>query len=185
VGRLAPWKGQREFLEAARLVATEWPEARFLVVGDVAFDGPSYRDALRRLVRRLGLEDRVIFTGWRRDVPVVLAAADVLVHSSVLPEPFGLVIVEAMAMERPVVASRLGGPGEIVRDGHEGVLVDPRHPEEIAEALLRLAADPALRTCMGRTGRVRALGCFGAERFVQEMEAVLHEAAWSCEVRRR
>ena len=185
VGRLVPWKGQREFLEAARVVATAWPEAHFLVVGDVAFDGPAYRDALRRLVRRLGLEDRVVFTGWRRDVPVVLAAADVLVHSSVLPEPFGLVIVEAMAMERPVVASRLGGPGEIVRDGHEGVLVDPRNPEEIAEALLRLAADPALRTRMGRAGRVRALGCFGAERFVQEMEAVLHEAAWGCEARPR
>ena len=135
VGRLVPWKGQREFLEAARVVATACPEAHFLVVGDVAFDGSAYRDALRRLVRRLGLEDRVVFTGWRRDVPVVLAAADVLVHSSVLPEPFGLVIVEAMAMERPVVASRLGGPGEIVRDGHEGVLVDPRYPEEIAEAL--------------------------------------------------
>ena len=192
VGRLVPWKGQREFLEAARVVATACPEAHFLVVGDVAGaqgrtgqEGPAYRDALRRLVRRLGLEDRVVFTGWRRDVPVVLAAADVLVHSSVLPEPFGLVIVEAMAMERPVVASRLGGPGEIVRDGHEGVLVDPRNPEEIAEALLRLAADPALRTRLGRAGRVRALGCFGAERFVQEMEAVLHEAAWGCEARPR
>jgi glycosyltransferase involved in cell wall biosynthesis len=185
VGRLVPWKGQREFLEAARLVATQCPEAHFLVVGDVAFDGPAYRDALRRLVRRLGLEDRIVFTGWRRDMPVVLAAADVLVHSSVLPDPFGLVIVEAMAMERPVVASRLGGPGEIVRDGHEGVLVDPRYPEEIAEALLRLAADPALRTRLGRAGRVRALGCFGAERFVQEMEAVLHEAAGGCEARRR
>jgi glycosyltransferase involved in cell wall biosynthesis len=180
VGRLVPWKGQREFLEAARLVATERPEARFLVVGDVTVDGPAYRDALRRLVQRLGLQDRVVFTGWRRDVPVLLAAADVLVHSSVLPEPFGLVIVEAMAMERPVVTSRLGGPGEIVRDGHEGVLVDSRNPEEIAEALLRLAADPALRTCMGRAGRVRALGCFGAERFVREMAAMLHEAAWGC-----
>jgi glycosyltransferase involved in cell wall biosynthesis len=102
-----------------------------------------------------------------------------------LPEPFGLVIVEAMAMERPVVASRLGGPGEIVRDGHEGVLVDPRHPEEIAEALLRLAADPALRTRLGRAGRARALECFGAERFVQEMDAVLHEAAGRCEARLR
>jgi glycosyltransferase involved in cell wall biosynthesis len=112
-------------------------------------------------------------------VPVLLAAADVLVHSSVLPEPFGLVIMEAMAMERPVVTSRLGGPGEIVRDGYEGVLVDPSNPEEIAAALLRLAADPALRTRLGRAGRVRALGCFGAERFVREMAAVLHEVAWS------
>jgi len=177
IGRLAPWKGQREFLAAAALVARDHPGARFVVVGDTAFEGPAYRDELHALARRLGLRDRVIFTGWRRDVPALLAAADVLVHSSVLPEPFGLVIVEAMAMERPVVASQLGGSAEIVRDGEEGFLVDPRDPTRIARALLRLADEPEVRARMGRAGRERVERYFSAARFAADMSAALWEAA--------
>jgi glycosyltransferase involved in cell wall biosynthesis len=177
VGRLVPWKGQREFLRAAQIVARQCPAARFVIVGDVAFEGPGYREELHRLARDLGLAERVIFTGWRRDVPALLSAADVLVHSSILPEPFGLVLVEAMALERPVVASALGGPGAIVRDGRDGLLVDPRRPQEIAAAVLRLAGDPALRRAMGRSGRARALACFGAERFSAGLVHVLQEAA--------
>ncbi len=177
IGRLVPWKGQREFLAAAALVARDQPRARFVVVGDTAFEGPAYRDELHALARRLGLAERVIFTGWRQDIPALLAAADVLVHSSVLPEPFGLVIVEAMAMERPVVASRFGGPAEIVRDGEEGLLVDPRDPAQIARALLRLANDPGARARMGRAGRARAEECFSAARFAGDMSAALWEAA--------
>ena len=177
IGRLVPWKGQREFLAAASLVARDQPRARFVVVGDTAFEGPAYRDELHALARRLGLWERVIFTGWRQDIPALLAAADVLVHSSVLPEPFGLVIVEAMAMERPVVASQFGGPAEIVRDGEEGLLVDPRDPAEIARALLRLADDPGARARMGRAGRARAEECFSAARFAGDMSAALWEAA--------
>ena len=177
IGRLAPWKGQREFLAAASLVARDRPEARFVVVGDTAFEGPAYRDELHALAQLLGLRDRVIFTGWRQDIPALLAAADVLIHSSVLPEPFGLVIVEAMAMERPVVASCLGGPAEIVRDGEEGLLVDPRDPTAIARALLRLANEPETRARMGRAGRARAAECFSAARFAGDMSAALWDAA--------
>ncbi len=177
IGRLAPWKGQREFLEAARLVAHERQEARFVVVGDTVFGEAAYRDELHALVERLGLREKVIFTGWRRDVPAVLAATDALAHSSILPEPFGLVIVEAMAMGRPVVASRLGGATEIVREGQDGFLVDPRRPREMADALLRLAADPHLRLSMGRSGRARAVACFDAERFAAGIGAVLETVA--------
>lgn len=177
VGRLVPWKGQREFLEAARLVARTRPAARFVIVGDAAFEGPAYREELHALTRRLGLGERVVFTGWRRDVPAVLAAADVVVHSAVLPEPFGIIIAEAMAMARPVIASILGGPAEVVRDGEDGLLVDPRHPEQIAAALVRLADDPELRRAMGCAGRERAVSCFGAELFARGTQRALYEAA--------
>lgn len=177
VGRLVPWKGQREFLRAAQLVARERQDARFLIVGDVASDGLAYRDDLHALARTLGLSDRVIFTGWRRDIPDLLTAADALVHSSTLPEPFGLVIVEAMAMERPVVAARLGGPREIVRDGKDGFLVDPANSGELAAAMLRLAVDPALRARMGGAGAARVHALFEASRFVDEMARVFQEVA--------
>ncbi|MBI5440040.1 MAG: glycosyltransferase family 4 protein [Deltaproteobacteria bacterium] len=177
IGRITPWKGQAEFLEAARRIRDAVPEARFLVVGapDVAAND-RYEGALRSLVAELGIQDAVVFTGQRDDVPQIIAALDVLVLPSVEPEPFGLVLVEAMAEEKPVVATAIGGPLEIVSPGDTGFLVPPKDPGAMAAAVLGLLADSPLRTEMGRRGRARALERFTWERAARDLEACWSEA---------
>ena len=109
VGRVSPTKGQREFLQAAAAVAVGHPDARFSVVGGALFGEHDYESQLQSLADRLGIADRVEFTGWVADAAVRVASLSVLVHASPVPEPFGQVIVEAMAAGVPVVATAAGG----------------------------------------------------------------------------
>jgi glycosyltransferase involved in cell wall biosynthesis len=151
-GRVAPWKGQHLAIEAAaRLDATA-----LLIVGAPLFGEVAYAEELAGLVERLGLTDRVKLLGFREDVPRLMRAVDVVVHTSTAPEPFGRVLVEAMLVERPVIASDAGGAREIVEEGITGLLVPPGQSDPLAKALRRLLDDPALRLSMGQRGRERA-----------------------------
>ncbi|HEU5323053.1 MAG TPA: glycosyltransferase, partial [Methylomirabilota bacterium] len=143
-------KGHRFFLEAAREVLGAVPTARFLVVGD----GVGYDD-VRRRVRELGLEAAVHLTGFRRDVPEVMAALDVLVLPSVRSEATSQVVPQALAVGTPVVATRAGGLAEIVRDGETGRRVPPADPAALARAVLECLADPAGARAMARRGQAR------------------------------
>lgn len=170
VGRIAGWKGHRLFLEAAARVHTQLPEARFLIVGDAVTSGDlRVQRELHRRVTRLGLQEAVIFTGVREDIPQVMAALDVLVLPSLQPEPFGLVMLEAMAAGRPVIATNHGGPVEVIEDRVTGVLVPPTDPEPLAEALLMLFRDPDRARAMGAAGQVRCLHLYTAQRMAREV----------------
>jgi glycosyltransferase involved in cell wall biosynthesis len=156
VGRVAPWKGQHVFLSA---FAEAFPEesARAVVIGDALFEGDkSYAADLRALAEELGIASRVDFLGFTEEVPAELARLDMLVHSSVVPEPFGQVVVEGMAAGLPVVATDGGGPREIITDGVDGLLYPAGDQQALAEVLRRLAADPVLRARLGRAGQSRA-----------------------------
>jgi glycosyltransferase involved in cell wall biosynthesis len=158
VGRLAPWKGQDVFLRAFAEAFPAGP-ARAVLVGAALFGEEDYAKDLRRMAERLGIADRVEFRCFREDVAAELARLDVLVHSSVVPEPFGQVVVEGMAAGLPVVAAAGGGPAEVVRDEVDGLLYRPGDAGALAAALRRLAADDALRA------RLAAAGLAGADRF--------------------
>ena len=124
----------------------------------------------------LGIADRVTFTGFVDDVAGQLARADIAVHASVIPEPHGQVVVEAMAAGVPVIAAAAGGPAEIITDGVDGVLVAPGDVGALARALERLAADAALRSELSVGGRRRAedyRGAVIAPRFTALYRAVL------------
>ncbi len=179
VGRLVDWKGADYFLRAAALAARDLPAARFLVVGDAVLGEQGYADSLKGLARELGLEDKVIFTGWREDIPALIRAADVLVHSSILPEPLATVIIEAMALGRPVVAARDGGVPEMVVEGETGLMVPPRDAGALASAVTAVLSDPALAERMGEAGQRRAAGLFelgaNTRRLEEELLAVLEE----------
>ncbi len=171
VGRFQQWKGQHVLLQAVPRVLREFPEARFLVVGDTIFGlEPEYKQTLLAMVHDLGITDAVIFPGYRNDVPELLHAVDVFVHSPILPEPFGLVIVEAMARGMPVIASNAGGIPDIVDHEVTGLLIPPGNHEELAEAIVRLLRDPALRKRLGEAGRQKAFERFSAERMTRELE---------------
>lgn len=155
VGRLAPWKGQHVFLEAFAQAFPAGPE-RAVVIGGTLFGEEAYEASLHDDAVRLGIAERVEFRGHREDMAVELAGIDVAVHASITPEPFGQVVVEAMAAGLPVVAAAAGGPAEVVTDGVDGVLVPPGDRQSLAAALRRLAADDQLRTRLGTAGRARA-----------------------------
>jgi glycosyltransferase involved in cell wall biosynthesis len=165
VGRLEPSKGQRTFLQAASLLARGRPDVRFAVIGGavLGWEG-SYPDDLRRLAAELGLADRVHFAGHQDDVAPWLDAFDVAVHAAD-NEPFGLVLVEAMALGKPLVASASGGPMDIVEDGVSGLLVAPGDAHTLAARVDDLLDDPALASRLGRAGADRA------QRFTEERTA--------------
>jgi glycosyltransferase involved in cell wall biosynthesis len=174
VGRLTPWKGHRELLRAFAEVAREQPNVRLLVVGEVAFWEDAYDAELKALADALGISSRVNWLGFRDDVPAVLAASDVFALPSV-DEPFGRAIVEAMACEQPVVATRSGGVPEIVVQGETGLLVPPGEHRELAAALLTLVRDVDLRQRMGRAGRARAMTLFDVHRTAQRVQDLYQE----------
>ncbi|HEU5003747.1 MAG TPA: glycosyltransferase [Actinomycetota bacterium] len=165
VGRLQAWKGQRVFLEAAARVARANPAARFLVVGGavLGWEG-DYPAQLQTQVEELGITDRVHFAGHRSDVYPWFDAMDVVVHAS-FGEPFGLVLVEALALGKPLVATAAGGPLEIIEDGVSGVLVPVGEPAPMADAILSIVGDEA------RAAALRAGALARAPRFSEERMA--------------
>jgi glycosyltransferase involved in cell wall biosynthesis len=175
VGHIQSWKGQDLVVQAMAQLRDRHPELRCLIVGGVHRQGAEYAERMRQRIVDEKLEERVILTGARRDVAACLDAMDVAIHSSTNPEPFGRVLIEAMALGRPLIAPREGGPLEIVVDGETGVLVPPRDAGALADAIDRLVADPALRHRMGEAGRARVEAVFDIRRHVATMEGIFTE----------
>lgn len=175
VGRMQPWKGHHIFLQVAQHISQRLPEARFLIVGGRVFAADAdYEQRLRNLARELGIAPYVFFAGHQPDVAPWLAAMNVFVHCSAA-EPFGLVLVEAMAAGRPVVAFADGGVPEIVLDGETGMLIAPGDVPHMAEAVTKLAFNQDLARRMGQAGRKRAEMTFSAARYVRQIEELYEE----------
>ncbi len=172
VGRLAPWKGQHVFLDAAATVRRRYPAARFQLIGSALFGESAYEERLHRRAAEPDLAGSVEFLGFRSDVPQCMAALDVLVHASVTGEPFGQVVIEGMAAARPVVATAGGGVPELVVDGESGLLVPMGDVAALAAAVERLLGDASLRARLAASGRARVVECFTVERTARAVEAV-------------
>jgi len=172
--RLAPWKGQHVLLEAL----VDLPEVHALIVGEALFGGEQrYAAALQRQAVQTGIDDRVHFLGFRDDIPGLLRAVDVVVHTSTAPEPFGRVIAEGLLSEKPVVATAAGGAKEIIRDGETGWLVPPGDVQALTRALGAILEDPAEAARRAKAGRADARRRFSAELMVQRLSDVLREVA--------
>jgi glycosyltransferase involved in cell wall biosynthesis len=177
VGRLQPWKGQHEFLRALATLRTNRMDVHGLIVGGNAWNlSPDYERELHDLALDLGLTESVTFTGQVEDAMPYIAAMDVLVSASA-EEPFGIVLVEAMALGLPVVAVDAAGPREIVDNGRTGVLVPEPSHEELAGALEPLLRDAPWRRSLGEAGRARFQTCFQAAGMTAALEDRLREFA--------
>jgi glycosyltransferase involved in cell wall biosynthesis len=172
VARLQRWKGQEDFLRAAATVAKSFPEVRYLVVGGaiLGWEG-SYPDDLRRLAVELGLGDTVHFAGHQADSAAWLDALDVSVLAS-RDDVFPLVLLEAMALGKPVVATASGGPAQIVIDGESGLLVPPSDPTAMAGAISIVLADSQLASRLG-DGAERRAAEFSDERMAESFGHLL------------
>jgi len=152
IGRLSPWKGQDVLIRALARVQ----DAVGVVVGEALFGEDELARTLPELGARLGLADRLIFTGFRDDVVDLMRACDVVVHSSTAPEPFGRVIVEAMLAGVPVVAAGAGGPCEIIDDGRTGWLTEPGDEAALAHRISALADDAPTRQAVADAAAAEA-----------------------------
>jgi glycosyltransferase involved in cell wall biosynthesis len=174
-GRVMEWKGQREFVLAAIEAMRSDASIRAVIVGDESDGSREYFDAVRALAGASPFAERFVFAGFRADVEACYAAMDVVVHASITPEPFGMVVPEAMAAGKPVIAADAGGPREVVDDGVDGILVPPGDVPALAEAILRLSRDPGLRERMGAAGSRKARERFRGETAAERVMDVYRE----------
>ena len=177
VGRLAWWKGQGYFLQAMAEVIQSQPNTKALIVGapDSTPSSQAYYQRLQQSVSELRLSDHVVFTGFRADVSSIMAASDIVVHSSSEPEPFGRVVVEALLAGRPVVATAAGGVLDIVEDQVTGLLVPPKNAALMAKAIQQLLQNREQARIIGQRAQQRAKERFSVKQHVTAVQRIYHE----------
>lgn len=176
IGRINRWKGHQVFLSAAELLAAEYENVRFLIVGDSFAGQERLCEAVdRRIEASAVLRGRAVRLPHTAEVGGVYGASDVIVVPSTEPEPFGLVAAEAMAAGLPVIASRIGALPEIVDDRRSGLVVEPDDVAALASAMRTLTTSPSRRAEMGLLGRERYERCFRVDRYVGQFARLYRE----------
>ncbi len=170
VAHLSAKKGQEFLLRAMALLTESQPDLHCLLIGE-----GEMLEELRELAGSLGIAERVHLLGFRSDAILLINAMDILILPSIAKEGLGLALVEAALLGKPTIASNAPGIDEAVQDGVSGILVPPGNPSELASALERLLADPALRMRMGEAGRQRALETFTVPAMTDQVENLYYE----------
>lgn len=177
VTRIDRWKGVEVFIRAAKFVPGE---VKFAIFGQALMGKEPYILALRRLIEKEGLSGRVIIKAGEygvKDTPEIIAASDIIVHASLRPEPFGIIIVEAMASGKPVIASGSGGPLEIINDHQDGILISPVNPAALGKEVSGILEDHDLAARLGACARKKAEGCFSLDGYVKRFEDIIAKDA--------
>ena len=170
IGRINPGKGQLFFLELAKRLCATYPQLKFVMVGDAYSGYEAIGDEIKEFIRASKLQDEVIDLGFQKDIPRVLAATDVFVLPSILPDSFPTVILEAMASGKPIVATRSGGASEMLVDGETGYLIPINDINQGVNALIKLILNSELREKFGKAGKDRVLKEFSLESFRVNIE---------------
>jgi glycosyltransferase involved in cell wall biosynthesis len=176
-GRVTQWKGQKQFLMAALQVLPKFPELRALIVGDPSDGAPTYMEECREIARASGFADRIEFTGRVTDVTRYYKQCSIVVHASTSPEPFGMVLIEAMAQARPLIASAFGAASEIITDGTEGFVVNPNDTAALVAKISELLSNPAKAKSMGLAGLERVRAAYGPRDGARRFEHLYSEVA--------
>lgn len=173
VGLILPLKGYDYFLRAAKIVKAQVEQAIFMIIGDnVTQRHDNYKQELVDLTSKLGISNCVIFTGMRLDIAKIISVADVSVLASVEPEGLGRVIIESMAMGKPVVTTLLGGQAEIVEDRVNGIIVSPKEANNLAKAIIELLSHEELANRLGQKGLCKVKKLFNLDICVLEIESI-------------
>lgn len=173
VGRLVPWKGFDLLFESFQMIAGEFPETKLRIFGEVLYWNSAYKEHLENLIQKLGLAERTRLEGYREDLSEAFGESRFLVLPS-RDEPFGRVLIEAMAHGRPVIAFRTGGVPEIVTHKKEGLLVEERSAAALASAMQWMLSHPMEAERMGREGRRCVEERFSLDRHAENMMRLFH-----------
>lgn len=174
VAKLSKRKGHETLIRSAPKVLAEFPNTYFLIVGG-ELEGShhqAYAIRLKDLPRRLGIQDKVLFPGFRSDIPEIMTTSDIITHCSTYQDPFPGVVLQGMAVGKPVIASDLGGPEEQIKHGVSGMLVEPGNPTALAEAICCLLADEKRRRRLGEAAAARVNSMFTSELFFQRLSSL-------------
>ena len=169
IGRINPGKGQLFFLEMASRISRTFPQCHFVLVGDPFPGYECIQEEIRFAIIEKGLSEKVIDLGFRTDVPKILAASDIFVLPSILPDSFPTVILEAMASGKPIVATRSGGASEMILEGETGFLIPIGDVEKGIEKFSKLIENEAMRLEMGKAGRSRVLKDYSLKAFEEKI----------------
>jgi glycosyltransferase involved in cell wall biosynthesis len=172
IGLLIPWKGQELLIDAAKNLKEIIPNLKVVIVGGTPNDFKPYENSLHQQIKDDQLEDLVIFTGHISDMASVYSGLDVVLSASTSPEPLGIVVLECMAMGRPLVAPNHGGAPELMRHEQTGLLFEPKNPSSLASAIERLYKDEALRVRLGHNARQHALETFSVVKHSEKVQKI-------------
>lgn len=176
VGSFSALKGQAIILKAMPQILSKFPQTKLLLVGEPLSKAQEpYHEELLRIVHQYGMEEHVVFTGFRTDVPLIMAGLDVLVHPPTMPDAFPHVLLEGGAQKALIVASKIGGIGEIIEDGVSGRLVPPGQPESLAQAIIDLLDHPKDAERMREAIFKRVMEEFTISRHVSEVQTLYKE----------
>ena len=177
IGRIIPQKGQKILLSAIPGVIQRYPGTFFLIIGDVFLKEEAYRKELLEIIKKKGIEEKVKLTGFRSDIGNVMGSLDIVVFPSVAPEAFPLSILEAMSLGKPVIASDIGGVRELIEDRVSGLLVEPNHPDQIAERIISLFEHQEVSDRIGRKAKEVVQQKFSLKNYVSLMEQACYDSA--------
>ncbi|MCP4975818.1 MAG: glycosyltransferase family 4 protein, partial [Maribacter sp.] len=171
IGLLNPWKGHKVFIRAAQKVLTQFPDCKFFIVGAPA-EIITYDAELKSMVSEMKLEKSIVFTGHRNDAIQVMNAMDIIVQASIEPDPYPNVVIEAMAVGKPIIATNIGGPPEMIDNNKTGILVPPNDPSILTEKICELLNNKEFRHSMGEEARNVAFERNSIEAHVRQIENV-------------
>ena len=173
ISRFTKGKGIEYFIQAAKIVSRNHTNVKFVIAGDVTDSSKKYLlDSFKLLVKDLHLENNLFFLGWRKDIGTIYHSLDIAVSTSLLEESFGMVNIEAMAASKPIVASDVGAYKEIVIDGVNGFLVQPKDVQALAQRIMVLLSDERLSKKMGDEGSKRVEKIFDIKENVKKLEGI-------------
>lgn len=172
IGNIKEWKGQEVVVRAMAQIRERFPNVTCLLIGDTSAADLEYRARLDAMIKEFDLDDRVRITGYRKDVPNYINALDIQIHASIEPEPFGRVLLEGMALAKPLVASDGGAVPEIVVDGQTGLIFQSGNADALAACLSDLLASPTVAQTMGQAGHRRLLQDFSIEQHVSQVQSI-------------
>jgi len=170
--RIVPWKGHKVFLQAAKVITEKFSNTKFIIAGDTTFGKRSYLYELKELAKKLGIQNKIIFAGFVENIEDILGVIDILVHCSIRPEPFGLDIIEAMACGKPVIATNIGAPKEIIENNIDGILVNPNAPDELSNAIICLSESSERRNEIGKLASLKVENKFDIKNCITNLENI-------------
>jgi glycosyltransferase involved in cell wall biosynthesis len=174
LGALVEWKGQEYLIRATKIIQGQIPHLRIFIIGDKIYDTATKgtKEYLMNLVNELGLADIVTFTGFINENRQIISVLDLIVHTSIKPEPFGRVVVEGMLMAKPVIATAAGGIPEIIENNKDGIMISPKDENALAEAIMKLYKNKEERYLLGSSALRKAADKFDIQKRIEVLEGV-------------